>query len=86
MKVKDLAAMMADWPQDAEVWLAIDAEGNGFRKMDNYSNELIESGPDPERWTPDVLCPPDCTGKKHPQEECEKAPPTAVPAVIIWTT
>lgn len=40
MKVRELAALLADLPQGAEIFLAADAEGNGFGRLADFDVPL----------------------------------------------
>ena len=44
MKIKDLIKKLASYPEDHEVLLAADAEGNSFSKLDELSSCRIEEG------------------------------------------
>jgi hypothetical protein len=81
MRVKDLAAMLADLDPEALVVLAADVEGNGYNPVDNegaYSTGRYSPAESPDgNFFPDLE-----TGDVVDEED--RPPADAVAALCLW--
>jgi len=81
MKVKQLIVFLQEMPEDSDVLLSIDPEGNGFNKMHEVCKGLYEPGntdgwADPE-WTHEEAGFMD-------EEEWEERKTEMTPCIVLW--
>lgn len=93
MNVKQLKAVLADYPDDMEVILSKDGEGNDYRSLYESSDQQAVLTVDPTYGhirdidiLSDELCEPGCDGMDHDPEPCDEAPEDAVNVVVLWPT
>lgn len=92
MNIGELKAKLADLPDDVEVVLSKDGEGNAYRPLDSTSlgPVILNKRPgsdlvaDVELLDDEEYCQPDCDGMVHRPDPCEPLPDDAVPGIVLW--
>lgn len=81
MKVKQLIELLQEMPEDSDVLLAIDEEGNGFNTMQGLCKGLYPAGEpadwvDPEWTYEDAMC--------MDEEEWKERKAEMIPCIVLW--
>lgn len=90
MRVRELIEALSEYPEDMEVIMSSDGEGNKYRLVCSYESSWanVDRGPygveDVEVHNNEP-CPPDC-GPCETDDDHDHVPEDAVKVVILWPT